>query len=234
MAIIISNKAVAPDTFLMEVQGRYEGSMGQFYMLRAWNIYPLLSRPISIHDINHDSISFLYRRVGEGTHLLSKLKAGDEINLQGPYGNGFPKLEGKIAIIGGGIGIAPLHYTAKEISLRKETERLDIYLGFREEAFLIEAFKKLANEVHIDIGGNVTDLIDPNKYDYILTCGPDGMMREVYRRSKNSSAKVFVSIEKHMACGIGACLVCTCETKSGNKKVCKDGPVFLGEEVYHG
>lgn len=233
MAKIISNKAIAPDTYLMEVQGKYKGSMGQFYMLRAWSFYPLLSRPISIHDIDSDSISFLYRVVGEGTELLRQLKSGEELHLEGPFGKGYPLLQGRIAIVGGGIGAAPLYLAAKELS-SKGIEDLDIYLGFKEEGFLVESFQRITRNVKVKVGGNVTELIDPNKYDYILTCGPDPMMQEVYRRAQNTSAKVYVSIERHMACGIGACLVCTCETKNGNKKACKDGPVFLGEEVYHG
>jgi len=234
MAKIISNKAIAQDTYLMEVQGKYKGDMGQFYMVRSWSFFPLLSRPISIHEINSDSISFLYRVVGEGTKQLSQLKNGDELHLEGPFGKGFPKLKGKIAIVGGGIGVAPLYFAAKEYSNNKEVEELDIYLGFREEGLRVEAFKKLLSEVQVKIGGNVTELIEPDKYDHIITCGPDIMMQAVYEKAKATSAKVYVSIEKHMACGIGACLVCTCETKNGNKKACKDGPVFLGEEVYYG
>ncbi len=234
MAKIISNRAIAPDTYLMEVQGKYKGSMGQFYMLRSWSFYPLLSRPISIHDINSDAISFLYRVAGEGTVLLSQLKTGDELHLEGPFGNGFPKLKGRVAVVGGGIGAAPLYYAAKELGSSNEVENLDIYLGFREEPLRLEAFEALANKVRVQLGGSVIELVDPNKYDYIITCGPEPMLEALYKKSIGSSARVYVSIERHMACGIGACLVCTCETKSGNKKVCKDGPVFLGEEVYHG
>jgi dihydroorotate dehydrogenase electron transfer subunit len=233
MAKIISNKAIAPDTFLMEVQGKFKGRMGQFYMLRAWSFYPLLSRPISIHDIDNDSISFLYRVAGEGTKLLSQLKPGEELHLEGPFGVGYPMPQGRVALAGGGIGIAPLYLAAKELS-RKGIEDLCVYLGFKEEGFLVESFQRIASNVKVKLGGNVTELIDPSKYDYILTCGPDLMMQEIYKKANATSTKVYVSIERHMACGIGACLVCTCETKNGNKKVCKDGPVFLGEEVYHG
>lgn len=226
MAKVISNEYLGDDMYLLKVKGSFKGKMGQFYMLRAWDLYPLLSRPISIHDIEDDYISFLYKVVGEGTQILSKLKKEDDINLEGPYGNGFPKVEGKIALIGGGMGVAPLYLTAKTL------ENVDVYMGFREEAILVEEFEKNCNEVKVALGNTlVTDILDINKYDYILTCGPEKMMEKIVNMAKGTDTKVYVSIENKMACGVGACLVCTCKTKDGNKKTCKDGPVFLGEEV---
>jgi len=154
------------------------------------------------------------------------LKQDDEIKLEGPYGNGFPNVEGKIALVGGGMGVAPLYYTAKNI------KNADVYMGFREEVILEEEFKKYSNEVHIALGNKlVTDILDVEKYDYILTCGPEKMMEKIVKMAKGTNTKVYVSIENKMACGVGACLVCTCKTIDGNKKTCKDGPVFLGEEV---
>lgn len=223
---IIRNEYVGEDMYLMEVEGKFEGEMGQFYMVRAWDKYPLLSRPISIHDINENSISFLYKVVGEGTKILSKLKKDDTIKLEGPYGNGYEKVEGKVALVGGGIGVAPLYLVAKNI------QNCDAYLGFRNEPILIEKYKGVCDEVNIAIGDTfVTDIIDIEKYDYILTCGPTPMMEKLVKMVENTKTKLFVSLENHMACGVGACLVCTCKTKFGNKKTCKDGPVFRGEDV---
>ena len=223
---IIRNEYVGEDMYLMEVEGKFEGEMGQFYMVRAWDKYPLLSRPISIHDINENSISFLYKVVGEGTKILSKLKKDDTIKLEGPYGNGYEKVEGKVALVGGGIGVAPLYLVAKNI------QNCDAYLGFRNESILIEKYKGVCDEVNIAIGDTfVTDIIDIEKYDYILTCGPTPMMEKLVKMVENTKTKLFVSLENHMACGVGACLVCTCKTKFGNKKTCKDGPVFRGEDV---
>ena len=223
---IIRNDYVGEDMYLMEVEGKFEGEMGQFYMVRAWDKYPLLSRPISIHDINENSISFLYKVVGEGTKILSKLKKDDTIKLEGPYGNGYEKVEGKVALVGGGIGVAPLYLVAKNI------QNCDAYLGFRNEPILIEKYKGVCDEVNIAIGDTfVTDIIDIEKYDYILTCGPTPMMEKLVKMVENTKTKLFVSLENHMACGVGACLVCTCKTKFGNKKTCKDGPVFRGEDV---
>ena len=223
---VIKNEYIGEDMYLMEVNGKFKGEMGQFYMLRAWDNYPLLSRPISIHDINENSISFLYKVVGEGTKILSKLKVDDTIKLEGPYGNGYEKVEGKVALVGGGIGVAPLYLVAKNI------ENCDAYLGFRNEPILIDKYNKVCNEVNIAVGDTfVTDIIDVNKYDYILTCGPTPMMEKLVKMTEKTDTKLFVSLENHMACGVGACLVCTCKTKFGNKKTCKDGPVFRGEDV---
>ena len=112
---VIENRYIGEDMYLMRVEGKFEGKMGQFYMLRAWDKFPLLSRPISIHDIDENSISFLYKVVGEGTQILSKVKVNETIKLEGPYGNGYEKVEGKVALVGGGIGVAPLYLVAKNI-----------------------------------------------------------------------------------------------------------------------
>ena len=223
---ILKNEYVGEDMYLMEVEGSFKGEMGQFYMLRAWDNYPLLSRPISIHDISENSISFLYKVFGEGTKILSKLKPEDTIKLEGPYGNGYEKVEGKVALVGGGIGIAPLYLVAKNI------ENCDAYLGFRNEPILVDKYEEICNDVNLAVGNTfVTDIIDVNKYDYILTCGPTPMMEKLVKMAEGTNTKVMVSLENHMACGVGACLVCTCKTKFGNKKTCKDGPVFRGEDV---
>lgn len=223
---VLKNEYVGEDMYLMEVEGSFKGEMGQFYMLRAWDNYPLLSRPISIHDISDNSISFLYKIFGEGTKILSKLKPEDTIKLEGPYGNGYEKVEGKVALVGGGIGVAPLYLVAKNI------ENCDVYLGFRNKPILIDKYEEVCNEVKVAVGNTfVTDIIDINKYDYILTCGPTPMMEKLVKIVEGTNTKVMVSLENHMACGVGACLVCTCKTKFGNKKTCKDGPVFRGEDV---
>ena len=223
---VIRNEYVGEEMYLMEVEGKFKGEMGQFYMLRAWDNYPLLSRPISIHDISENSITFLYKVVGEGTKILSKLKSSESIKLEGPYGNGYEKVEGKVALVGGGIGVAPLYLVAKNIP------NCDAYLGFRNESILIDKYNEICNEVNVAVRNTfVTDIIDVEKYDYILTCGPTPMMEKLVSMVEKTNTKLFVSLENHMACGVGACLVCTCKTKFGNKKTCKDGPVFRGEDV---
>ena len=186
----------------MKVKAENTAAMGQFYMLRAWGGYPLLSRPISVFDADAETVSFLYKVVGKGTETFAALKPGDEITLDGPHGNGFPEAKGRIALVGGGVGIAPLYLTAKKL-----------------------------RELDSD---TIVDIYDPLKYDCIMACGPEIMMKVLYKKCKSLGvqAPVYVSMENRMACGIGACLVCTCKTTAGNKRACKDGPVMLGSEVF--
>ncbi|MNO40043.1 Dihydroorotate dehydrogenase B (NAD(+)), electron transfer subunit [compost metagenome] len=228
MAEVLSNVQVAPGVFRLAVKGHDKGRMGQFYMLRAWDQYPLLSRPISIFDISGDIIEFLYIVAGEGTEIFSRLKAGDSITLEGPFGNGFEKPTGKTAFIGGGIGIAPFYYALREI------KDADVYLGFSRDPYMVDEFRQAtAGNVHVDVGGIILDSVDFNAYDTIYTCGPHPMLRAVQRKQieSGSRAKVYVSLENRMACGIGACLVCSVKCTDGRKKACADGPVFLAEEV---
>ncbi len=234
MAKIISNKKLSEEFYLMKVEEHNFAKMGQFYMLRAWNDFPVLSRPISVFDSDEKTISFLYKVVGKGTEIFSKLKPCDEIFLQGPLGNGFPDVSGKIALVGGGAGIAPLYLAAKTLIQNHPENFIDIYLGFSDQVILIEEFDKVSRQLIVDVGGYITDKINPGDYDYIFSCGPEIMMKVLYDKCNavQKSGSLYVSLENRMACGIGACLVCTCKNKSGNKKACKDGPVFPAVEVY--
>ena len=236
MGKIRSNKKVDQDFYLMTVEQENDAHMGQFYMLRAWDTYPVLSRPISVFDADKETVSFLYKVVGKGTEMLSQLEAEAEITLDGPHGNGFPELAGKkkIALVGGGVGIAPLFLAAKTYKAADPEIQVDIYLGFSGEPILIDEYREVADNVTVNVGGFVTDDIDPCAYDAICTCGPGIMMKVLYEKCQKvgATAPLYVSMENRMACGIGACLVCTCKTSGGNKKVCKDGPVFLGSEVF--
>jgi dihydroorotate dehydrogenase electron transfer subunit len=207
--------------------------MGQFYMLRAWGNYPVLSRPISVFDSDGQTVSFLYKVVGKGTEIFAELKAGDSVTLQGPLGNSFPEVDGRIALVGGGVGIAPLFLAAKQLRAAHPDCLLDIYLGFSDQALLTNEYQRVTDSVTIDVGGFITDKVDPSRYDHLLTCGPEVMMRALYGKCKGADAnKIYVSMENRMACGVGACLVCSCKTTGGNKKVCKDGPVFNGKDVF--
>lgn len=234
MAEILQNEQVSDDFYLMKVKKENQAAMGQFYMIRAWNEYPVLSRPISVFDADPETVSFLYKVVGKGTEIFTKLKAGDEITLDGPHGNGFPEVKGKIALVGGGVGIAPLYLTAKTLKKLDPDTKVDIYLGFSGQPILTDRYEAVADQVKVNVGGFVTDDIDPREYDFILTCGPEIMMKVLYRKCRDLKAKapVYVSMENRMACGIGACLVCTCKTSKGNRRACKDGPVMLGNEVF--
>lgn len=233
MAEIMANVEVAPNIFRIKAAGSFAGRMGQFYMVRAWDKYPLLSRPLSIFDRDEAGIEFLYQVAGEGTKLISDLLPGDELQLEGPFGNGFPEVQasGRVALVGGGIGIAPLFYALHHYSSS------DVYLGFSQEAYLAERFKAATTgKVLVNVGGIVLEQVDFHAYDTIIVCGPEPMLKAVQRKQleTGSSANVYVSLENRMACGIGACLVCSVKCKDKRRKACTDGPVFLAEEVVFG
>ncbi|MBQ5754571.1 MAG: dihydroorotate dehydrogenase electron transfer subunit [Oscillospiraceae bacterium] len=218
---------------------------GQFYMLRSWgrDEGPFLSRPISLHSWNPENrtVEFLYEVKGIGTQKLAALQPGDALQLVGPAGNGFdlsamtPDM--KIALVGGGIGTAPMFQLAKELNAKGITP--DGFFGFRDEPFAMELFRGRCGVVRVatDSGrfgfhGLVTEILEPEKYDLVLTCGPVPMMKGVYAKCKAAGVRCLVSMENKMACGIGACLGCTCHTQEGPKSVCKNGPVFEGSEVF--
>lgn len=232
MATVIENRPLDCNFFLLRVKHKNTTRMGQFYMVRSWEHYPVLSRPISVYDADSESVSLLVRIVGEGTEILSTLREGDKITLDGPYGNGFPTVGGKVAMVGGGVGIAPLYLAAKTLREHSDCEKVDIYLGFTDSAVLEDDYCGCCNELVVDIGGYVTDRLNVKDYDHIFTCGPDPMMRALYKHCKAADVPLYVSMENRMACGMGACLVCSCKTADGNKTVCKDGPVFLADDIY--
>lgn len=230
------NIEIAPGIFKLTVKGYFQAKPGQFYMLKAWGRELILPRPISVYDIDEQGISFLYAAVGKGTKILSKLKEDDEVKIMGPLGNGFEveNIKGKVAIIAGGIGIAPMNYLVKEL---KECE-IDLYAGFREFSYSLEGFEKYVNSVQVstetgNIGykGFVTNLVKVEKYDLVICCGPEVMMKKVVDMCIKEKVEVYISMENRMACGVGACLVCTCKTKEGNKRTCKDGPVYNGKDL---
>ncbi|MEF2967219.1 dihydroorotate dehydrogenase electron transfer subunit [Paenibacillus sp. M1] len=228
MSEVLANEQIAPGVFRLSVSGRFAGEMGQFYMLRSWDRYPLLSRPLSIFNVTEQCIEFVYLVTGEGTTMFSRLRKGDSIVLEGPLGNGFAEPEGKTAFIGGGIGIAPFYYALNRIP------DADVYLGFSKTPYLLDEFRrKTTGEVVVNVGGLILDLVDFNAYDTIYACGPHKMLEAVQRKQAEleTRANVYVSLENRMACGIGACLVCSVKCKDGRKKACADGPVFRAEEV---
>ncbi len=235
MAKIISNKKLNEEHFLLTIESENNAKMGQFYMLSLNNQKMMLPRPISIYDRTEKQLQFLIKIGGEGTKELSELKENDFIEIQDVCGNGFPQVAGKIALVGGGCGIAPMNLVLKELKAYDKSSEIDVYLGYGKEAFLVEGFKPLANEVIVNIGGYIIEDVDFNKYEYIFVCGPNIMMQKLHEKAKanNSNAKIYVSLEKRMACGTGICLCCSTKLKEGNKRVCKDGPVFLSDEVYY-
>lgn len=236
---VLYNEKVIDNIYKMVCEDENDIKAGQFYMLKL-NGETLLPRPISICEKEGNKITFLYAVVGKGTEEFSKLKQGEYINLTGPLGNGFnlDEVNGKIAIVSGGIGTAPMIEVAKRLREKDENISIDVYAGFRDDIYLTEELQKYANEVKVTTNtgkhghkGFVTDILKPEEYDIVLCCGPEIMMKKVIEMCKEKNVKILVSMEKHMACGVGACLVCTCKTKDGFKRTCKDGPVFDGDYV---
>lgn len=233
---IKSNIEISPNIFEIELEKDFKDEInpGQFFMIKAWEGKdPFLPRPISVADVSDDSLTFLYELVGKGTSIISSLRIGDTLDILGPLGKGFSlENKGKTAIISGGIGIAPMLYLLKNLD-----GDVDFYAGFRDEIYWMDRVKKHSKELYISTEdgssghkGYIVDIFDPKKYDRVLTCGPTPMMNKVLEVCKGET-EVEVSMESRMACGIGACLGCTIETRDGIKRVCKDGPVFKGAEV---
>lgn len=232
--IICENREISSNIYEIILEGKFEGKPGQFYMLRGWNgLDPFLARPISIADLDKGKLKLLYEVRGRGTHIISKLKKGDKLSLLGPLGNSFDLEEKKsIALISGGIGIAPMLYLAKNLDVN-----VDIYSGFRNDVYFLDQFKPYTDNIFISTEdgstghkGFITQIFNPLDYDLVYTCGPIPMMNVVVDMCRGK-VPVYVSMESRMACGIGACLGCTIETINGMERVCKEGPVFKGEEI---
>ena len=217
---------------------------GQFVSLYCKEGSQLLPRPISICEIDreNETLRLVYRVVGKGTKEFSKMNAGDTISVMGPLGNGFT-LEGKKAIlIGGGIGIPPMLELAKSLDCE-----VQVVLGYRNnDLFLKDEFTSYGKVIvstedgSVGTKGNVIDAIRENDVqgDIIFACGPTPMLRGVKAYAQEKGLKAQLSLEEKMACGIGACLACVCQSKEvdshthvKNKRICKDGPVFYAEEV---
>lgn len=206
---------------------------GQFINIQLDGFY--LRRPISVYDCTKDSVTIIYKVVGKGTEAMAKMSAGEELDILTGLGNGFDieKSGNKPLLIGGGVGVPPLYKLGKELK-EKGCEPVFI-LGFNtaDEVFAKEEFEKLGTtyvttaDGSMGIKGFVTAAMDID-YSYIYTCGPEPMLKAVYNESKTSGQ---FSFEERMGCGFGACMGCSCKTKYGNKRICKDGPILEKEEI---
>ena len=245
---VLRQKAVASDIRRLTVALPKEGPRphaGQFYMLRCWGAAetPVLSRPISVNDVDEreGTLTFLYQIKGEGTQKLAHLAWGQTLTLTGPCGNGFDvaaaAAAGRVAVVGGGIGVAPLLLLCRELAAAGC--KPELYAGFRDAPYALEDFLPYCAAISVatDSGavgyhGLVTGILHPEEFDLVLTCGPNVMMQGVYRLCAEKGVPCLASLERKMACGLGACLGCTCHTKVGPKTVCQDGPVFPAQEVF--
>ena len=250
-AVVVSQEQIADHIFSMwlQTEASQTAKPGQFISMYTNDGTKLLPRPISICEINKEAgqLRVVYRVTGEntGTEQFSRAKAGDIIPVVGPLGNGFPleKAEGKKAfLMGGGIGVPPILELAKQLDCEKQ-----IVVGYRDEnTFLKEQFEAngalyiSTEDGSVGTKGNVMNAIAENGLtaDIIYACGPTPMLRAIKNFAEENGIECYISLEEKMACGIGACLACTCKSKEKdhhtnvhNKRICKDGPVFLSTEV---
>lgn len=251
-AVVLSQESLADGIFSMwiKTEAAKEAKPGQFMSLYTTDAGKLLPRPISICEIDKErmALRMVYRVTGEktGTEQFSKLTAGDTIPVIGPLGNGFPleKAEGKKAfLMGGGIGVPPILELAKQM----KCEEKQIVVGYRDaHTFLREEFEQNGSlyisteDGSVGSKGNVMNAIKENglEADIIFACGPTPMLRAIKAYAEENDIECYISLEERMACGIGACLACVCKSKDvdhhsnvHNKRICKDGPVFLASEV---
>ena len=207
---------------------------GQFINIEISGFY--LRRPLSVFDKNENTVSVIFKKVGGGTLALSEKAAGDTLDILTGLGNGYDTaLSGdNPLLIGGGVGIPPLYLLAKE--LISEGKTVTVIMGFnkKDEVFCEKDFRKLGCEVVITTvdgsygtKGFVTDAME-REYSYLYTCGPEPMLKAVYKASKTEGQ---FSFEERMGCGFGACMGCSCKTVTGFKRICKDGPVLKKEEI---
>jgi len=233
---IIENFALTNNVFKMSLRGDTSDitAPGQFINIKIDGLY--LRRPISVCDVENDIVTIIYKVVGKGTEILSKMQKG-RLDILTGLGNGYDtSVSGdKPLLLGGGVGVPPLYLLAKK--LIKEGKNVSVVLGFntKDEIFYENEFKALGANVFVttvdgsySIKGFVTDAAKDIDYSYYYTCGPEPMLKTIYR-SLNTSGQL--SFEERMGCGFGACMGCSCKTVTGYKRICKDGPVLFKEEI---
>lgn len=234
---IISNEKIAKNTYKMILKGTADGcAPGKFVNIKIDGLF--LRRPISVCENDGENLTLVYKVVGEGTEKMAEMYAGEKLNVLAYLGNGYDLSKSGDAplLIGGGVGVPPLYMCAKK--LVEAGKKVTVILGFNtaEEVFYKEEFEALGTKVLVatadgSVGtkGFVTDAMkDIDSYSYFYTCGPEPMLKAVYNATTTSGQ---FSFEERMGCGFGACVGCTCKTKYGNKRICKDGPVLVKEEI---
>lgn len=235
-AQITENRKLTKDVCLMRLDhgGEAITAPGQFINIRIDGLY--LRRPLSVCDTDGTSVTVIYKIVGKGTGILSQTRTGETLDILSGLGNGYDlsAAGARPVLLGGGAGVPPMYFLAKK--LIPSCEKVTVILGFntKDEIFFEEEFKALGAEVLVTtidgsygIRGFATDAL-PEDYSYFYTCGPEPMLKAVYRAARTNGE---FSFEQRMGCGFGACMGCSCRTVTGYKRICKDGPVLKKEEV---
>lgn len=231
------NIPLTDSVYKMVLEGNTDAvtAPGQFVNIKLDGLF--LRRPISVCNCTEGELTLIYKVVGRGTELMSRMQGGEQLDLLVGLGNGYDtSVAGEHPLlIGGGVGVPPLYMLA--IKLLSEGRRVSAVLGFNKssEVFLADELRALGVDVRIatadgslGVRGFVTDAMDGIDYSYFYTCGPEPMLRAVYNKSTTSGQ---FSFEERMGCGFGACMGCSCKTITGNKRICKEGPVLKKEEI---
>jgi len=234
---ITENIALTESVFKMILKGDVSAvtAPGQFLNIKLDGLF--LRRPISVCDLGEDTLTIIYKAVGKGTEQMSRMIPGETLDVLTGLGNGYDlSLAGESPVlIGGGVGVPPMYLLAKK--LIAEGKKVSVILGFntKAEIFYENEFKALGADVTVTtvdgnygIKGFVTDALKDMDYTYFYTCGPEPMLKAVYKASRTSGQ---MSFEKRMGCGFGACMGCSCKTITGYKRICKEGPVMKKEEI---
>jgi len=234
---IVSNTALTDSVYKMVLAGDTSAitAAGQFVNIQLDGMF--LRRPISVCDYNEETLTIVYKVVGKGTEAMSKMEKGKELDILTGLGNGYDLslAGGKPVLLGGGVGVPPMYNLAKKLlALGKE---VTVILGFntKSEIFYEEEFKALGCKVIVatadgsyGVKGFATTPLADIDYTYFYTCGPEPMLKAVYKATTTSGQ---MSFEERMGCGFGACMGCSCKTLTGYKRICKDGPVMKKEDI---
>ena len=217
-----------------------EPRAGQFFLVRPQTAPVFLGRPLSVAGWERGKVSFLLAVRGKGTAVLAETRPGEKAFLTGPLGRGWLEVSGAVggqaALVSGGVGIAPLVPLAGELGGAPDSRPFDFYAGFRSRGFFLDRIRARSVIVSSEDGsegnrGRIPDFLDPKKYAVVFACGPEPMLKAVAEKCGTAGVPCFISLERRMACGVGACLGCTVKTRNGNRRCCADGPVFNAEDI---
>ena len=233
---IVENKPLTDSVYKMVLKGDTSAvtAPGQFVNILLDGLY--LRRPISVCDVSGDLLTIIYKVVGKGTAQMAAMKEGKLDVLTG-LGNGYDLTAAgeKPVLLGGGVGVPPMYMLCRKLIEQGSSVRVILGFNTESEVFYEEEFKKLGAEVTVTtvdgsygVKGFVTDALKTMDYTYFYTCGPEPMLKAVYKTSVTSGQ---MSFEKRMGCGFGACMGCSCKTITGYKRICKEGPVMRKEEI---
>ena len=234
---ILENTALTESVFRMVLQGDVSAitAPGQFVNIKLDGLF--LRRPISVCDLGEGTVTIIYKAVGKGTEQMSGMRPGEKLDVLTGLGNGYDlSVSGNSPVLlGGGVGVPPMYLLAKQ--LLAQGKKVTVILGFNTQAeiFYEKEFSELGADVIVTtvdgskgVKGFVTDALKMLSYSYFYTCGPEPMLKAVYKASVTSGQ---MSFEKRMGCGFGACMGCSCKTLTGYKRICKEGPVMRKEEI---